>query len=67
MDSFTIMEIVKLLAPFIVLELLLKIFCLYRLSKDEVKYFPKFAWALIIIFAATIGSVAYLMAGRKKY
>ncbi|MFZ5354347.1 MAG: PLD nuclease N-terminal domain-containing protein [Bacillota bacterium] len=67
MGDLSLMEVIKMLAPLIALELMLKVFCLYRLSKDEVRYLPKFAWALIIILIQSFGSIAYLILGRKKY
>jgi uncharacterized membrane protein len=62
----TTAEIIKLLMPLIILQLGLIIFCLYRLTKDTVKYLPKWAWALIIIFVNLFGPVIYLFAGRER-
>jgi hypothetical protein len=59
-------EIVKLLMPIIVLQLGLIVFCLYRLTKDKVKYLPKWAWALIILFVNLFGPVIYLFIGRER-
>ncbi len=67
MLEMELMEILKLFAPIIVLELLLKVFCFYRLTKDEVKYLPKLAWAAIILFVSSIGPISFLLIGRKKY
>jgi hypothetical protein len=67
MDSFTTTEIIKMLIPYIAFEVLLKAFCLFKLTRDEVKLLPKYGWALIIIFITTIGSLVYLTIGRKKY
>ncbi len=61
------MEMLKLLAPFIVLEFALKIFCLVSLKKDKVKYLPKIGWVLVIVLINTFGSIAYLIFGREKY
>ncbi|MCB2358993.1 PLD nuclease N-terminal domain-containing protein [Clostridium estertheticum] len=41
-------------------------FCLLKLSKDNVKYFPKWLWALIIIFGELLGPIAYLLLGRER-
>lgn len=64
--GMTTMEIVKLFMPLLVIEAALKIFCLYRLYKDEVKYLSKVIWIFIILFINTIGPLAYLLLGRKK-
>ena len=65
-DGMTFIEIIKLLAPIILLEVVLDVFCLYRLTRDRVKYLPKWAWALIIIFIQLIGAIAYLLIGRER-
>lgn len=59
-------EVLKLLLPFLIVELGLIIFCLYRLTKDKVKYLPKWAWALIIVFVSLFGTIAYLLIGRER-
>jgi hypothetical protein len=38
-----------------------------QLVRSEVKYMPKWGWALIIIFINIIGPVVFLIVGRKKY
>jgi uncharacterized membrane protein YczE len=64
--DMTTAEIIKLLMPLIILQFGLIVFCLYRLTKDKVKYLPKWAWALIIIFVNLFGAVIYLFAGRER-
>lgn len=66
MFDMSLMEIIKLLAPLILIELGLKVFCLIRLSKDRVKYMPKWAWALVILIISTFGPLAYILIGRVK-
>lgn len=65
-NGMTAIELVKLLAPLIFLELCLKIFCFYRLYKDKVKFLSKYIWIVIILFVNTIGPLFYLLIGRKK-
>lgn len=64
-DMSTI-EIIKLLLPLIIVEFGLKAFCLYRLSKDKVKYLPEWAWVLIILFISGFGSLSFLILGRVR-
>jgi amino acid transporter len=64
--DMTTAEIIKLLMPLIILQFGLIVFCLYRLTKDRVKYLPKWAWALIIIFVNLFGPIIYLFAGRER-
>lgn len=42
-EGMGILEILKLFAPIIILEVGLVGFCLYRLSQDKVKFLPKWA------------------------
>ncbi|MFL0246828.1 PLD nuclease N-terminal domain-containing protein [Candidatus Clostridium stratigraminis] len=60
------MEIIKLLLPLVIFEVCLMAFCLYRLTKDKVKFLPKWAWALIIIFINLVGPIFYLLIGRER-
>ena len=64
--DMTTAEIIKLLMPLIMLQLGLIVFCLYRLTKDRVKYLPKWAWALIIVFVNLFGPIIYLFIGRER-
>lgn len=65
-EEVPLLEIIKLLAPIIILEVVIVGFCLYRLTKDKVKFLPKWAWALIIIFIQLIGGIAFLLIGRER-
>jgi hypothetical protein len=65
-EGMSTIEILKLVAPLIVIQVGLAIFCLYRLTKDRVRFLPKWAWALIVIFVETIGPVVYLLIGRER-
>lgn len=65
-EGMALLEVIKLLAPVILLEVVLMGFCLYRLTQDRVKFLPKWAWALIILFIQLIGSVAFLLIGRER-
>lgn len=65
-DGMSTMEVIKLAFPIIIIDVCLKIFCLFRLYKDRVKYLPKFAWALIILLVSTFGSLIFLIFGRVK-
>ena len=66
LEGMGLLEIIKLFAPIIILELALVGFCLYRLTQDRVKFLPKWAWALIIILIQLIGGIAFLLIGRER-
>jgi len=65
-DGMTTIEIIKLLAPIIVIQLVLVIFTLFRLTRDKVKYLSKWGWALVIIFINLFGPIIYLIVGRER-
>jgi hypothetical protein len=66
MTNLTSTELLQIVIPIIVIQLSLMIFCLFKLSKDAVKYLPKWVWALIIIFGELLGPIIYLILGREK-
>lgn len=65
-DGMSIVEILKLLAPLLIIQFGLIIFCIFRLVKDRVRYLPKWAWVLIIVLISTIGPVIFLLIGRER-
>lgn len=65
-EGMSNLEIIKLLAPLIIIQLGLVVFTLFRLVKDKVKYLPKWGWALVIVFINLIGPIMYLIIGRER-
>jgi len=61
-----ILEFLPYLIPILVIEYGLLIFAIVQLVKNEVRYLPKWGWALIIVFINIIGSVVFLLAGKKR-
>jgi hypothetical protein len=59
-------ELLQLIAPILVIQFILIVFCLFKLRKDTVKFIPKWAWALVIIFGNTVGPIIYLIIGRER-
>ena len=58
---------IPLLIPLIIIELALLIIALMDLiRRDQVKYFPKWVWALIILLLNFLGPIAYLILGREE-
>lgn len=58
-------EILPLLVPIVLIQLVLLVFALLDLRKREATRGPKWAWALIIIFVNFIGPVLYFTIGRE--
>lgn len=57
-----------LVAVLAIVQLGLLLWALIRLAgtPDNAVSLPKWAWALIIIFASTVGPIAFLVAGRRE-
>jgi hypothetical protein len=54
------------LSPIIALLLAFVGYCLFDLSRAQVQYLPKWAWALICVFSIPIGGIVYLLIGRRR-
>jgi hypothetical protein len=54
------------LAPLVAVALAFVGYCLYDLSRADVQYLPKWAWALICVFSIPIGGIVYLLIGRRR-
>lgn len=65
-NDMSLIEVLKLLTPLIAIQVILMVFCLFKLHRDKVKYFPKLAWLIIIVVINTIGPLLYLLVGRER-
>ena len=58
---------IPLIAPLFIIELVLLTIALVDLMRrPQVRFIPKWAWALIIIIFNLIGPIAYLILGREE-
>jgi Phospholipase_D-nuclease N-terminal len=53
------------LAPIFVLMLGFLVYCLWDVSRSQVRYLPKWAWVLICLCAVPLGGIVYLIIGRE--
>lgn len=53
------------IAPIIVVALGFIAYCLIDLSRHEVRYLPKWAWAVICVLSVPMGGIVYLLVGRE--
>jgi hypothetical protein len=53
------------LAPIIAVAVGFVVYCLVDLSRHDVKYLPKWAWALICALSVPMGGIVYLLVGRE--
>ena len=58
---------IPLLIPLVIIEITLLVIALIDLIRREnVRYFPKWVWAVIILILNFIGPIAYLILGRDE-
>jgi hypothetical protein len=65
MASSSIHIPIAALLPFIVLAVAFIAYCLYDLSRTNVRYLPKWAWAVICFISIPVGGIIYLLVGRE--
>ena len=41
------------------------VFCFMDLAKSEVRYLPKWGWALIILASVPLGGIAYFLVAKE--
>jgi hypothetical protein len=55
------------LVPIAVLAVAFVVFCLVDVFRSEqVRYLPRWAWALICLISIPLGGIAYLVVGRQR-
>lgn len=55
---------VAALLPLALLAVFFVGFCLYDLARHDVRYLPKWVWALICVISIPLGGIVYLLVGR---
>jgi len=54
------------LIPVLVLLLAFVVFCWIDIGRHDVKYLPKWAWAIICFVSIPLGGIIYLIVGRDS-
>jgi hypothetical protein len=55
------------LVPLVLVGVGFVVFCLFDLSRaGEVRYLPKWAWAVICVVSVPLGGIVYLALGRSR-
>lgn len=68
MDQLDLGLIIAIVLPIALLQWGLNIFALIDLIKRdelEIRYLPKWGWAVVIVLVSFFGAIAYLFAGRE--
>ena len=50
--------------PIVMLAIAFVAYCLFDLRRSEVRYLPKWLWALVVILSVPLGGIIYLLVGR---
>lgn len=61
-----ILKLLPFLIPVILIQYGLMIFALVQIIKNDVNYLPKWGWILIVVLVNIVGSIVFLIIGRKK-
>lgn len=48
-------------SPFFIVIAIFSVWCLWHLARHDAQFMPKWAWALLIIFALPLGGLVYLL------
>jgi len=60
-------QLLFLIIPLVVVQLILIVYCLVDLvHREKVKGLPKWAWGIIICLGELIGPIVYLLVGRAE-
>jgi hypothetical protein len=65
--DMTTIDVIKLFAPLIVIQLGLAIYCVVDIIRKGVRNLNKIAWITIALFINMIGPIIYLLFGRKRW
>jgi uncharacterized membrane protein len=52
-------------APLIVVAVGFVAYCLFDLTRSQVRYLPKWLWAVITVASVPFGGIVYLLVGRE--
>jgi hypothetical protein len=63
----TFIQLLPFIIPLILLQLILMVIALVDISRREkLRWLPKWAWVLIVIFGEMIGPIVYFIFGREE-
>ena len=66
-DNMTTTEIIKLVAPLIVVQFALAAYCVVDILRKGVRNLNKWIWIAVVVFVNMFGGIAYLAFGRKRW
>jgi len=65
--DMTTIEVIKLFAPLIVIQLGLAIYCIVDIIRNGARNMNKIMWVSIVLFINMLGPILYLLFGKKRW
>ena len=53
------------IVPLVIASIAWLVFCFVDLARSEVRWLPKWGWALIILLSVPLGGIAYLLVAKE--
>ncbi|WP_336771428.1 PLD nuclease N-terminal domain-containing protein [Paenibacillus sp. MMO-58] len=66
MDKITNSQLISIIAPLFLVQILLIVIALIALYKAEQTRGPKWLWVIIIVVGNLVGSIAFFLFGRRS-
>lgn len=66
MDVVTLLEIIRLIWPLLVIEGVIRIYCLVLIWRQGVRNLSKWGWTALVLVVNLFGWAAFLTLGRKS-
>ena len=64
--DLSLMEILKLIWPVIIIQLILQIYCVIKVIKEGTRNLNKLIWIVIILALNILGPITYLIFGTSQ-
>lgn len=64
--EFLTPEVVAVILPILIAEIILIAFCIFKIVKEGVANLNKALWIVIVIATNLLGCIAFLMFGRRR-
>lgn len=67
MNGFSLTtDLMLMLLPLVVIQIALAVYCVVKIFNEGVQNLNKWAWLAICLFVNLLGSITFLIVGRKK-
>ncbi len=67
LSGISTQELLSMLAPIIILQLGIAIYCLFLIWTKGVSSLNRWIWSAFVLFVNLLGPIAFLLFGRKRW